>query len=199
MTTAPAQVRMPQPRHVNAERLPCGCSAHPHEGSGMAHTSKSATIKQIFDQVTADFRREGHQQGREEVLRANLLMVLERRFGRLPDPALVRIYRAGSEAFREWLARASTADTLWTVFGDRDPDTRTPTAAEQLQAEGRPGGLLEGQRESVTLLLSGRFGHLPEHLRDRIWGADLGPLQRWFERGFTAPSLDAVFENEPRA
>jgi predicted transposase YdaD len=67
------------------------------------------------------------------------------------------------------------------------------TAAEQLRDEGRE----QTQRENLLMLLNRRFGHLPEQIRADIRHAELDQLQRWFERGITAQSLDAVFADEP--
>jgi hypothetical protein len=47
------------------------------------------------------------------------------------------------------------------------------------------------------LLLCGRFGAFSEQACARIRRAKLAQLQRWFERGITARSLDAVFVDEP--
>ena len=79
------------------------------------------------------------------------------------------------------------------------------TAAEQLHEEGRKEGHKEGrkeghkeaQRANLLLLLSRRFGPLPEPLRARVDRAALAQLDRWFDRAITAQSLDAVFVNEP--
>ena len=91
------------------------------------------------------------------------------------------------------------------------------TAAEQLREEGRKQGLAKGlakgreegrkegreegraqsQRENLLTLLSRRFGPLPARFRTRVRRAELAELQRWFERGITATSLDAVFADEP--
>jgi predicted transposase/invertase (TIGR01784 family) len=79
------------------------------------------------------------------------------------------------------------------------------TAAEQLREEGRKEGRKEGhkeghkegQRENLLMLLNQRFGPLPESVLGHIRRAELAQLQRWFERGITARSLDAVFTDEP--
>jgi predicted transposase YdaD len=67
--------------------------------------------------------------------------------------------------------------------------------------EGHQKGIKEGreaqQRESLLKLLNGRFGPLTEQVLERIHRARLAQLDRWFERGITARSLDAVFANDP--
>jgi predicted transposase/invertase (TIGR01784 family) len=75
------------------------------------------------------------------------------------------------------------------------------TAAEQLRQEGHKEGRKEGrkenQRDYLIRLLSQRFGELPDSFLARIQRADVVLLDRWFDRGITAPSLDAVFADEP--
>jgi hypothetical protein len=71
------------------------------------------------------------------------------------------------------------------------------TAAEQLRKEGRREGHKENQRDYLIRLLSQRFGQLPDSLLARIQRADVTLLDRWFDRGITSPSLDAVFADEP--
>jgi predicted transposase/invertase (TIGR01784 family) len=71
------------------------------------------------------------------------------------------------------------------------------TAAEQLREEGRKEGRKEGsernQRDYLLRLLRQRFGQLPDPVLVRIQRAEVALLDRWFDRGITAPSLDAVF------
>jgi predicted transposase YdaD len=83
------------------------------------------------------------------------------------------------------------------------------TTAEQLREEGREQGREEareqgrregrkqGLRESLIRLLTGRFGQLPEPVLARIRRAELTLLDRWFEQGITAASVEAVFADEP--
>jgi hypothetical protein len=85
----------------------------------------------------------------------------------------------------------------------------TMTTAERLHEEGFKQGFKgafqegcqegceEAQRENLLLLLTKRFGQLPEPILARIRDADLVLLDRWFDRGITAASLDAVFTDEP--
>jgi predicted transposase/invertase (TIGR01784 family) len=67
------------------------------------------------------------------------------------------------------------------------------TAAEQLREEGSE----RKQRDYLLRLLSQRFGQLPDSALARIQRADVVLLDRWFDRGITAQSLDAVFTDEP--
>lgn len=83
------------------------------------------------------------------------------------------------------------------------------TIAEQLRGEGRQEGREEGhkegrqegreetQRDNLTRLLLLRFGPLSDVLLARIRRADFALMARWFERGATAGSLDAVFDESP--
>ncbi|HEY2402391.1 MAG TPA: Rpn family recombination-promoting nuclease/putative transposase [Steroidobacteraceae bacterium] len=59
--------------------------------------------------------------------------------------------------------------------------------------DGLEQGRTEGQAKSLVRLLEKRFGTLPEHLRARIFDADAQSLDAWFDRGFDAPDLQAVF------
>ena len=71
------------------------------------------------------------------------------------------------------------------------------TIAEKLRGEGRKEGREEGQRENLTRLLILRFGPLSDVVMARIRRADFAVMERWFERGVTASSLDAVFDDSP--
>jgi hypothetical protein len=59
--------------------------------------------------------------------------------------------------------------------------------------QGRVQGRTEGQAKSLVRLLEKRFGTLPEQLRARVFDADAQSLDAWFDRGFDAPDLQAVF------
>ncbi len=61
------------------------------------------------------------------------------------------------------------------------------------QAKGRAEGRAEGQATSLVRLLERRFGHLPEHLRTRVFAADVQSLDTWFERAIDAADLQSVF------
>jgi hypothetical protein len=50
------------------------------------------------------------------------------------------------------------------------------------------------RRALLLKLLGTRFGALPASLVARVEAADLAELDGWFERGITAPSLLAVFD-----
>jgi predicted transposase YdaD len=75
------------------------------------------------------------------------------------------------------------------------------TIAERLRLEGREQGRKQGreenQRNVLIKLLERRFGSLPEPVMERIRGAGIRQLDRWFDRGITARSLHAVFADEP--
>ena len=66
--------------------------------------------------------------------------------------------------------------------------------AEGLQ-QGRQEGRQEGGVRSLLRLLERRFGPVPEPVRARVAAADLDTLERWFDRGIDAPTLDAVFDD----
>jgi hypothetical protein len=67
------------------------------------------------------------------------------------------------------------------------------TAAERLRREGRKEGYKENGREYLIAMLQGRFGALPEAVLAVIRAAEKTQLDRWFQRGIMARSLDDVF------
>jgi len=60
-------------------------------------------------------------------------------------------------------------------------------------AMGRVEGLAEGKGKSLMRLLERRFGTLSPDVRERIAGANLDQLDRWFDLAMDADSLGAVF------
>jgi predicted transposase YdaD len=108
------------------------------------------------------------------------------------------------------VADSSEHELIRTLERTMLPDARETlmTLAERWRREGLKEGLKEGikkgiekgrkekQREVLLRLLSRRFGALPEAVADRVRGAKLDQLDRWFDRGITAHSLDAVFVDE---
>ncbi len=62
------------------------------------------------------------------------------------------------------------------------------------KAEGLREGLREGQARTLLRLLERRFGSVSDLLRERVSAADVDTLDRWFDHGLDAPTLDAVFE-----
>ncbi|QOR69723.1 Rpn family recombination-promoting nuclease/putative transposase [Ruania alkalisoli] len=72
----------------------------------------------------------------------------------------------------------------------------TSTADQYIQRgleEGRVEGRVEGRGETLTRLLTQKFGPLPEHHQDRIQHASLDELDTWTDRILTAPTLNDVF------
>jgi hypothetical protein len=67
------------------------------------------------------------------------------------------------------------------------------TAAERLRREGRKAGA----RAYLITLLQTRFGALPEASLAAIQVAEKPQLDRWFERGLEAHTLDDVFGSVP--
>jgi hypothetical protein len=72
---------------------------------------------------------------------------------------------------------------------------------EQWLAEGKAEGLAEGKAEgkaeALICLLAERFGAVAPSWQERIRGAKLVTLERWFKRAIVAPDLPSVF-NPPR-
>ncbi|NVB41988.1 Rpn family recombination-promoting nuclease/putative transposase [Pseudenhygromyxa sp. WMMC2535] len=77
------------------------------------------------------------------------------------------------------------------------------TVAEQLRAEGREEGKAEGREEgkaegltkALNRLLRERFGTVPTEYSERLDGAAVQLLDRYFERAMSARTLDAVFSD----
>ncbi len=63
--------------------------------------------------------------------------------------------------------------------------------------KGHQQGLSEGAAKVLVRLLATRFGPLPEPVVDRLRAGTEADHARWAERLLTAPSLDAVFSDEP--
>ena len=62
-------------------------------------------------------------------------------------------------------------------------------------AEGKAKGKAEGEARILCRLLERRFGVVPEHLRHRIFAADVHAIESWVERAFDAPDLNSVFDS----
>jgi hypothetical protein len=61
--------------------------------------------------------------------------------------------------------------------------------------KGKAEGKAEGEAKILTRLLERRFGTLPDPLRQRIFAADAGSIERWVERAFDAPDLLSIFDS----
>lgn len=61
-------------------------------------------------------------------------------------------------------------------------------------AEGLAEGLAKGKAEALVRLLVSRFGTLPPSIRNRIRGAKLASIDRWFNRALDAHDLPSVFD-----
>jgi len=55
-------------------------------------------------------------------------------------------------------------------------------------------GKAEGEALMLSRFLERRFGRVPKGIREQIFAADLGAIERWFERAFDSPDLQSVFE-----
>jgi hypothetical protein len=62
--------------------------------------------------------------------------------------------------------------------------------------EGRQEGRLEGESKLLKRLLERRFGVLPTWVSDKLDSATEQDLETWAEAVLTAPTLDAVFDND---
>jgi hypothetical protein len=62
-------------------------------------------------------------------------------------------------------------------------------------AKGRAEGVLAGQRDLLRRMLLARFGAVPEHLEERLAGADQQTLEHLADRLATAATLDDVLND----
>ncbi len=108
------------------------------------------------------------------------------------NPALrkaVAVYIFSTSKGRE---RARLEDRL-AALAPEETEGILGTIAETLRAEGEARGIAKGEARSLVRLLERRFGPLPDADRRRIAGATLDQLDRWFDRGLDAGTLEAVF------
>ena len=63
-------------------------------------------------------------------------------------------------------------------------------------AKGRVEGRVEGESRLLRKQLERRFGALPTWATDKLNSAAEQDLESWGEAVLTAPTLDAVFEND---
>ncbi len=75
---------------------------------------------------------------------------------------------------------------------------RYVTSVERIGMErGLEKGRQEGEARTLLRLLERRFGRVSDSVRTQVMAADLETLDLWFDRGFDAPTLDAVFDEGP--
>jgi hypothetical protein len=67
---------------------------------------------------------------------------------------------------------------------------------EQGRAEGKAEGAAEEKAKSLTRLLEKRFGPIPGATRQRVFSADVGSIETWFDRAVDAPDLESVFDSD---
>ena len=63
-------------------------------------------------------------------------------------------------------------------------------------AKGRQEGLLKGETNMLGLMLGHRFGDLSDAVVNRLKDASEDQLKEWLINAISAPTLDAVFNNE---
>jgi hypothetical protein len=61
--------------------------------------------------------------------------------------------------------------------------------------KGKAEGKAEGEANILVRLIERRFGHVPPHLRQRIFAADVATVEEWFDRVLDARDLQSVFES----
>ena len=68
--------------------------------------------------------------------------------------------------------------------------TEMKTIFQQAREEGVQQGIQQGEARALLRFLERRFGTLPEHMRQRIDGADADTLDRWLDQAVTAEHVD---------
>jgi predicted transposase YdaD len=61
--------------------------------------------------------------------------------------------------------------------------------------KGKAEGKAEGEANILVRLIERRFGHVPPHLRQRVFAADVATIERWVDRVLDARDLQSVFES----
>ena len=103
-------------------------------------------------------------------------------------------------AFRRWISQNDHEEQDMKAYQQlmaiadeiRQDMQEVQEAQEKGLRQARQEGLVEGERELLTRLLTRRFGPLPGDATARIRHADRTTLERWTDRILTAPSLDDV-------
>jgi len=132
------------------------------------------------------------------------------KYGRRKDLALridVVLAEAPALTIEEQIVIVTYLDKSSTVLNDevmREALLRiVPHQMEQIMGcitqpfydRGMAEGKVEGEARILSRLLERRFGVVPEHLRQRIFAADVHTIESWVERAFDAPDLNSVFES----
>ncbi len=79
------------------------------------------------------------------------------------------------------------------MFGLNDVDLKTTRFYQDVFAEGRVEGRVEGEAAILLRQLERKFRPLPESARQRVAAADAETLLAWGERVLDAHSLDEVW------
>lgn len=101
----------------------------------------------------------------------------------------------------DWMMRLpeQMERALWDQIQEWERSQSMPyvTSAERFGVErGRQEGRQEGRLEMLTLLLSKRFGPLPDDIKQRLAAASAAQLARWGDNVLDAPTLESVFHTK---
>ena len=89
------------------------------------------------------------------------------------------------------------AKHLWRNLVAADLSFYKSYISEELRDEGREEGRAQRGAEDILLVLEQRGLDVPDHVRVRITEcADPDVLRQWLARAVTAPSAEAVFEDD---
>ncbi|MGI9229062.1 MAG: DUF4351 domain-containing protein, partial [Gammaproteobacteria bacterium] len=66
------------------------------------------------------------------------------------------------------------------------------------RAEGIAEGIAKGEAGILTRQLQRKFGQLSEDIQQRLTQATPDDLEAWADKILDAPSLDAIFGDQPR-
>jgi hypothetical protein len=118
---------------------------------------------------------------REEGVRSSLSMLLEQRFGTLPDLAQDMLGHAPLQKLGEWMGKFGKSTELFEVF--LAPDTELTSSGERE----------EWARSMLLILLKQRFVTLPDLAKDIVSNAPLQKLGEWTEKVLKASDLFEIF------
>jgi hypothetical protein len=77
---------------------------------------KQTMLSERFDEWEAQFRREGHREGRKDGEATLLTLLLRKRFGELPEPVRARVSAASPDELEHWGERLLEVSSLSELF-----------------------------------------------------------------------------------
>jgi hypothetical protein len=116
---------------------------------------------------------------------------------------VLRAILDGPNGYQEFIAilnytervSEAPASELHDLAASLGPDAEEAymTTADMLRAEGEARGEARGEAKSLVLMLTVKFGPLPDSVTRTVHGASSDQVQAWTIRAVTAETLDQVF------